>query len=218
MRENYHSHPDGSGSLLQPPGYNGKKPVNRFKTSAKRQVIQFAAFLFVAFTTQAFAQSYCAPNSEFVDGSGIVNVLIGTISNPTNLEENNYGNFTSQTTNIGQGVTQEFSIGLNTYGEYNVKIWADWNDNFIFDANEEVFNANSPDTPRATVTGAFTVPATAALGNHRLRIGIARLSDEPLIPCYIGGAAAFEDYTVNVLTAPSCMRLQPLLTVIQVQV
>jgi hypothetical protein len=204
MRENYHSHPDGSGSLLQPPGYNGKKPVNRFKTSAKRQVIQFAAFLFVAFTTQAFAQSYCAPNSEFVDGSGIVNVLIGTISNPTNLEENNYGDFTSQTTNIGQGVTQEFSIGLNTYGEYNVKIWADWNDNFIFDANEEVFNANSPDTPRATVTGAFTVPATAALGNHRLRIGIARLSDEPLIPCYIGGAAAFEDYTVNVLTAPSC--------------
>jgi hypothetical protein len=203
MKENYHLLPDVCWGYNTSPGNENESFVSWLVTSGKKVRLLFT-LLFLGATTQTVAQTYCVPNSPYVDGDGIVNVAIGTINNLTNREENNYGDFSSQTVSIGQGVTQTFSIGLNTYGEYNVKIWIDWNNNLTFDANEEIYDTDSPGTPRATVTGAFTVPVSAALGSHRLRIGIVNIFNGEAAPCYTGEAAAFEDYTVNVTTAPSC--------------
>jgi len=191
--------------------FNAALPNNRCKvflgslsSITTKSVIQIFAVFLLAATPQVFAQSYCAPSPTYADGDGIVNVTIGTINNATYLEENNYGDFTDQTVSIGQGVTQAISIGLNTYSAYNVKIWVDWNNNFTFDTNEEVYDINSPGTPRATVTGFFTVPLTATQGNHRLRIGAVATYNGPAVPCYTESNAAYEDYTVNVTAAPSC--------------
>jgi len=155
--------------------------------------------------TYAFYSGICIPASPYVNGTGITNVAIGSINNTTGLETTNYGDFSSQIVNIGQGVTQQFSVTFNTFDVYNVKLWVDWNDNLTFDEGEEVFSGATPTGSPATITGTFTVPVTAALGNHRLRIGgMVSWSGQPL-PCattaYYG---VYEDYTVNVTTPPSC--------------
>jgi len=165
-----------------------------------------AAFLFLLSGTAGFAQatSYCAPGTQDVDGQGITNVTIGTINNTTTTENGNYGNFSAQAASIGQGAIQQFSISLFTIEGYDTRIWVDWNDDFTFAESELVFNTISPYATRATVTGTFTVPLTAALGNHRLRIGIVPEWAGIATPCYTGDWGAFEDYTVNVIPAPSC--------------
>jgi len=152
-----------------------------------------------------FYNGLCIPSSLFVNGGGITNVAIGSINNTTTTEPSNYGNFSAQVVNIGQGVTQMFSITLNTFDAFNVKIWVDWNDNLTFDEGEEVYSGVSDATATAVLSGTFTVPATATLGNHRLRIGgMAAWSGVPT-PCSTNQYySVFEDYTINVTTPPTC--------------
>ncbi|KGO87035.1 hypothetical protein Q765_07420 [Flavobacterium rivuli WB 3.3-2 = DSM 21788] len=149
---------------------------------------------------------FCTPAPEYVDGAGITNVTIGTLNNTTDLENSNYGNFTNLVTTVGQGVTQPFSITLNVYDRYHVKVWVDWNDDLDFtDANEEVYSGTSPSRETTTVFGTFLVPVTAALGNHRLRVGVSPNFENNPDSCF-GNVTygAVEDYTINVTTPPSC--------------
>ncbi|MXN92716.1 T9SS sorting signal type C domain-containing protein [Flavobacterium sp. Sd200] len=146
----------------------------------------------------------CIPTTNYGDGQGITNVTIGSINNTTVAETNQYGDYSAQIVNIGQGVSQPFSISLFTYNAYNIKIWVDWNDNLVFDANEEVYSGVSPNTQTGVLTGTFLVPATAPLGQHRLRIGGAPSYNALPTPCSTIYTGAFEDYTVNVTLPPSC--------------
>ena len=154
--------------------------------------------------TYRFYSGVCIPAALYSNGAGITNVNIGSIYNTTTYEDSFYGNYGSQIVNIGQGVIQHFSVTLNVFNAYNLKIWVDWNDNLIFDTDEEVFSGVSQNTENALVSGSFTVPATATLGNHRLRIGGVPESDAPATPCYNGPYGTFEDYTINVTVPPSC--------------
>jgi len=160
---------------------------------------------FSEWVTTSLYNGVCIPDIEYFGGNGIVNFTTGTINNTTEAEEGNYGNYSSQVVNIGQGVTQPFSIGLDASGSYNTKIWVDWNNDLDFDdEGEEVYDTDSPERPFATLNGTFVVPLNAAMGNHRLRIGIIDINSAPVTPCFSGYYAAFEDYTVNVIAAPSC--------------
>jgi len=147
----------------------------------------------------------CIPTTNYGDGQGITNVTIGSINNTTVAETAQYGNYSAQIVNIGQGVTQPFSISLFTYSAYNIKIWVDWNNDLDFnDAGEEVYAGVSPNTQTGILTGTFLVPATAALGQHRLRIGGAPSYNAQPTPCSTVQTGAFEDYTVNVTLPPTC--------------
>ena len=181
------------------------KPVGLFKSVAAKKLLLSVILLII--NTPLIAQnSICVPSSPYVDGNGITNVIIGTINNPTELETDNYGNYSNQAANVGQGVTQIFSITLNTFDSYLVKIWIDWNNDFIFEANEEeVYSATSDRTGTAILNGNFTVPANTELGNHRLRIGGIINWADGLTPCSTGEFyTVFEDYTINVTVPPSC--------------
>ena len=152
-----------------------------------------------------FYSGICIPSSSYVGGTGITNVAIGSINNTTGLETNNYGNYSGQTVNIGQGVTQQFSITLNVFDAYNVKIWVDWNDNLTFDENEEVYTGTSDANATTVLNGSFIVPATTTLGNHRLRIGVTANWNGAPTPCNTDAySTAYEDYTVNVTNPPTC--------------
>ena len=201
-------------SPFSPPGSVEKLSKSRGK--ATHRLLQYltgsktlAALFLILTATASFAQNtaYCIPNTGNVDGQGITNVTIGTLTNTTTREAGNYGDFSAlAAASVARGAAQPFSIGLFTSGEgYITKVWADWNNDFTFDDSEVVYNTVSPYTTRATLNGTLTVPVTAALGNHRLRVGILpEWQGTAPTPCFTGDWGAFEDYTINVLPAPSC--------------
>jgi hypothetical protein len=49
------------------------------------------------------------------------------------------------------------------------------------------------------------IPITTNLGNYRMRIGGTDEDAGPNSPCYAGSYGTFEDYTLQVIEAPSCM-------------
>ncbi|KGO84881.1 hypothetical protein Q765_19125 [Flavobacterium rivuli WB 3.3-2 = DSM 21788] len=158
---------------------------------------------FSTWVTYAFFAGYCTPAPTSVDNQGIINVTIGTINNTTVAEPGRYGDYTAQIVNVGQGVTQPFSITLGTGYTYDTRMWIDWNDDLDFnDEGEQVFSTESSNANPVTLTGSFTVPANAILGNHRIRIG--GQDNGPTTPCYTGSYGTFEDYTINVTLPPAC--------------
>jgi len=205
MKKNYNLLPKAPHNLLWRLGGNenpddGCSPP----TFAKKSSLLFTAMLFMFATVQTFAQTaYCTPAPSSVDGIGITNVSIGSINNATVAEPGNYGNYSAQIVNIGQGVVQPFVITFSTGYSYDTKIWVDWNNDFDFtDAGEEVYSGTSTNANPVLLSGTITVPATATLGNHRLRIG--GQDNGPAMPCYTGTYGSFEDYTINVTLPPSC--------------
>ncbi|WP_417876775.1 beta strand repeat-containing protein, partial [Winogradskyella sediminis] len=148
--------------------------------------------------------NYCTPVPTSVDGSGITNVTIGTINNTTGEEAGNYGDYSAQSTDVIQGQETTFSITYATGYEYNTKIWIDYNNNGEFDdLGEEVYSGTSDNNNPTTLNGNFTIPVSALLGQHRLRIGSSEGEGfgGTVIPCYTGPYGAYEDYTINVIAA-----------------
>ncbi|MXN92715.1 T9SS sorting signal type C domain-containing protein [Flavobacterium sp. Sd200] len=167
----------------------------------------FATLFLVLGSAAGFAQEdYCNAATTYVDGQGITNVTIGSINNNTGIERDNYGDYTDQVVNIGRGATYNVSIRLETTIAYSVKVWIDWNNNFVFENSEQVFTSISGDVPSDVVSGNFTVPAGATLGNHRMRVGALVQWAGIVQPCPGEfDSAAYEDYTVNVTTPPTCL-------------
>jgi hypothetical protein len=163
---------------------------------------------FSTWSTHTFYTGYCVPAPQYVDGDGIINFTLGNINNNTEAEDNQYGDYSAQVTNIGQGVAQPFSVVFNTGYTYDAKIWVDWNNDFDFDdEGEEVYFGSVSNQTPVTLSGVITVPENAALGNHRLRIGgLDNGGDdgENVVPCFSGGYGSYEDYTINVTTPPAC--------------
>ncbi|MGH2667173.1 choice-of-anchor J domain-containing protein [Flavobacterium sp.] len=152
-----------------------------------------------SFTTAA-APCFCAPNPSSVDGSGITNVTIGTINNTTGTETNNYGDFSAMVTNVYQGLNTPISITYQTGYTYETKVWIDWNNDYDFeDVGEEIFSGTSTADNPTTLTIPYSIPVTAPLGNHRMRIG--GVDSGPITPCYEYSYGSFEDYTINVAVA-----------------
>jgi hypothetical protein len=157
----------------------------------------------------SFFTGYCTPAPSSVDGTGITNVSMGTVNNTTGAETGNYGNYSAQVVSAAQGLPLTINITYATGYTYNTWAWVDWNDDLDFnDANEEQYLGESSSTNPTVFTGTLNVPVSAALGNHRLRIGGADSglgTTSPSNPCYTGAYGTFEDYTINVIAAPSCL-------------
>lgn len=147
---------------------------------------------------------YCTPTPTSVDGSGITNVTLGTISNATGAEPGRYGDYSVMTTTATQLSTVNFSVTFATGFTYDTMIWVDWNNDGDFvDAGEQVYTGTSAATNPTTLSGSFVVPASAVIGNHRVRIG--GVDAGPPTPCYTGSYGTYEDYTINVLASGPCV-------------
>jgi hypothetical protein len=148
---------------------------------------------------------YCVPAPSTVDGSGITNVTIGTINNTTGSEVGNYGNYTNLSTDLNEGGTVPFSITYQTGYTYGTKIWIDFNkDGDFVDVGEQVYLGLSTSANPTTLSGSITLPIGIPSGITRMRIGGTDTDSGPSTPCYTGSWGTFEDYTVNIIAAPSC--------------
>lgn len=131
-----------------------------------------------------------------------IHSLVGTIGTATGTE-GSYSNFTAfgpYTMNAGQSYNFSMS-SLTSAGSYNnsMAIFIDYNRNGSFaDAGEMAFAPAATQLGPHTVTGSFTIPATALNGQTRMRV----VCLETLITssASISSWGEFEDYMLNIVS------------------
>ena len=154
---------------------------------------------------------YCVPAPTSVDGNGISNVTFGMgdymVNNDT--PKATYADFSSMIGAAQVGVESTIAITLETGFTYNTYVWVDFDNSLSFDADEVICYGESSSANPTTLTLSFVVPSTQALGDFRMRIGSADsgLGSDPETanPCYTGAYGCFQDYTLRLLEAPTCL-------------
>lgn len=158
---------------------------------------------------------YCINTINFncTDGDVITNVTVGTINNSTTCGNatTGYTNYSGSVTppvfNIGATIPVSVSVGPSGDGWLyeSVGVWIDYNKNGVFDQAE--YNYIGTGLNQA-VTGSITIPATAVVGNTRMRVVVAASAADSFGHQFACGPVAannnygeMEDYTVTI--APS---------------
>ncbi len=141
--------------------------------------------------------SYCDSDGQDANYEHIANVTLNTINNTTG-SNGGYGDFTNLSTDLEQG--QSYNISLTPdfpgtiYDEYWM-VWIDYNQDYVFDANELAFDAGSLSS--TTVTGSISIDANAPLGATRMRVQM-KWDAAPTGPCESFSYGEVEDYMVNI--------------------
>ena len=160
---------------------------------------------------KSFHIGYCVPAPSSVDNNGISNVTFGmgdyVVNNDT--PKATYADYSNLVGAVQQGVESTIAITFKTSYTYNTYVWVDLDNSLSFDADEVVCYGESTSSNPTTLTLSFVIPTTQALGDFALRIGSADsgLGSDPTAadPCYTGTYGCFQDYTLRVLEAPSCL-------------
>ena len=133
--------------------------------------------------------------SNFTTTGG--NTNINNSSSGTGASWSNY--YGSYSASYYAGSTVNFTITIAGGGIHGSAIWVDWNQNGMFESDERVYNTSSyTSSPH---TGSFTIPASVAAGDYRMRIVSDYYGSNPNNP-YEGNTGEFEDYKLTV-TIPS---------------
>ena len=153
---------------------------------------------------------YCVPAPVSVDNNGISNVTFGMGDNVVNNDtpKATYADYSSQIGAVQAGVESSIAITFKTSYTYNTYVWVDLDNSLSFEASEVICYGESSNSNPTTLTLNFTIPATQATGDFRMRIGSADSGMASLAqadPCYTSSYACFQDYTLRVLEAPSCL-------------
>jgi len=167
----------------------------------------------VAMLGSSYAQAqYCAAGPTSLADSEIYSVVLNgdntdityTVDS-TNCAVFGVRDLTEQSADVTQGNSYSITIEGNScsgsfYGG-NVRVWVDWNDDFVFDNATESLGQFSYFGGPVTNNINFTVPAAPA-GPHRMRV----ILNEGAVPT--SGCATFQwgsaqDYTL-VVTAAAC--------------
>ncbi|MFP4846072.1 choice-of-anchor D domain-containing protein [Winogradskyella sp. PE311] len=162
-----------------------------------RYALLVCAFLFTSFS---FAQ-YCASNGNSTADEYIGRVQLGaTIDNSTGagITSTGYSNYTGIIGNVTRSTAYTITITPTwvgpTYSE-GYSVWVDYNqDDDFADPGEQVYTRTA--TTTTPVSGSFTIPVTATLGNTRMRVSMAYNT----IPASCGSFSfgEVEDYTLNI--------------------
>lgn len=141
-------------------------------------------------------------------GDQIDAIKINNISSPNSsgCSSGGYGGvFSSPNWLFVPGATNTVSmtVGGGSYDE-GAAIWIDLNQNGAYESNEQVWASS---TYGSSLSGTFTIPATALSGNTKMRVRCAwdqTLSSGDMCSSSIGwGYGETEDYNVTICTPPS---------------
>ena len=147
--------------------------------------------------TTTISKINCQPSADCSFGDGLNLFQLGTIDNSSACE--GYGDFTNLTTNLLVDSTNILTLQSDWDPQY-INIWIDFNDNFVFEANELIINDFQFGT--SLVNTDLIIPISATLGSHVLR---AKTSDStvPLDACVESTYGETEDYMVNITAVAS---------------
>ncbi|MEO1032033.1 MAG: choice-of-anchor J domain-containing protein [Bacteroidota bacterium] len=149
---------------------------------------------------------YCTVTGDTFFGTSITLVDFGDINNSTGVGSG-YDDFTSQSTSVTRGESEDLTVNLDTAGNFRVYsyAWIDWNKDGDFDDIGETYDlGEAEDTengPTSNSPLSISVPVDAALGDTRLRILCQYFpTNIPTNgPCDGSTDGEIEDYTVTVL-------------------
>jgi hypothetical protein len=154
--------------------------------------------------TAAATGCYCDSMPTSNDGNGIGNLQVATTDFASGGDLT-YEDFTGAPVDLGQGINSNVQITFETGYGYGVNIWIDLNDDLTFDSSENVY-ALDGETSNANPTthdASFVMPATAALGTHRMRIVTDDSEADATDPCNSSSWGVTIDVDVNII-AVSC--------------
>jgi hypothetical protein len=151
--------------------------------------------------TATIINSLCQPELLCEQGVGIFVLELGSIYNDTGCDPDGYGNYTNLLTDLSQGSSNDLTITTG-YGNVYVKVWIDFNDNFLFDQDEVVVNdyviASGQGAGSYTETMLLDIPDNANLGEHIMRVKTNYNENVPEDACESTMFGEAEDYTVNI--------------------
>ncbi|WP_298138171.1 T9SS type A sorting domain-containing protein [Flavobacterium sp.] len=153
-----------------------------------------------SFTTSATG-CYCTSVPSSNDGNGITNVQLGTTNFPTT--DVVYFDHSATTVTMSQGVSNNVQITFATGYTYDTNIWIDFNNDFDFNDAGELVQTGiaSTNANPTTLNASFVMPASAALGVHKMRIGTSDFGQVPPNTCYSGAYGVTLDFSVNIVVA-----------------
>lgn len=146
--------------------------------------------------------SNCIPAASCANGHEIKMVQVGDMTNESACSEGGYGDYVNMVAEMPIGVTQDFTISAS-YGNQFVKVWIDFNDDFVFDANEVVSDFEVADGQSAgsfTQSEPLTIPTGSLTGEHLMRVKlswIVPMDDGSACDDIVQGGET-EDYMANV--------------------
>ena len=141
----------------------------------------------------------CQPFLDCSLGDGFRLVSVAEINNASQCE--GYGDFTDQIANLAPGSTNSITFTTG-YGDQNVKVWIDFNDDSTF-SNDELVVPNFVIAPGQgagtyTQTVDLVIPNGAAIGEHRMRAKSNWQAPVPADACEETEYGETEDYTANI--------------------
>ncbi|MEQ9188569.1 MAG: GEVED domain-containing protein [Cryomorphaceae bacterium] len=159
---------------------------------------------FITFTYDA----YCAPSyttgcsvgdqvQNFSTTGGTTNIT----NNGSGCSANNYGDYTSLVHTQAFGDTVNFSVQSGATYAQGFTIWVDWNENYVYESNELMWNSGTAST--AAFTGSFVIPFAISQGPRTMRVRAvyAGVTSDPC--AFFNAYGEVEEYTIDV-TSPYC--------------
>jgi hypothetical protein len=143
----------------------------------------------------------CAPTGNCSLGDGLTRFSIGTIDNTSGCSSNGFGDFTNLNTELGID-TQVDVTARSGFANQLLSVWIDYNDNFVFEADELVIFDFPLPSSGTNYTTTYTIPNNLGLvGTHLLRARVGWETSEGTIndPCVDFTWGETEDYTVTIL-------------------
>ena len=138
--------------------------------------------------------AYCESKGSNFSYEWIAQVELGTFTNTSTGAA--YSDFTSSTINVNAGETYNLTLtpgfASTTYNEY-WKIWIDYNNDTIFDANELAYDCGA--LSKVAVTGTITIPSDIT-GVRRMRISMKY--DGTQTACETFSYGEVEDYNITI--------------------
>ena len=149
----------------------------------------------VNITTLGSTLNYCASQGNNTNDEWIQRVQLGSINNNSG-NNGGYANYTNLSTTLVKGTSNTITITpawSGTVYREAYRVWIDYNQDGDFnDAGELVYNRSR--TSASSVSGSFTVPASALNGATRMRVSM-KYNASPT-PCETFTYGEVEDYTV----------------------
>ncbi len=141
----------------------------------------------------------CAPSMDCSLGDGLQLFQLGDINNESSCE--GYGDFTDQSTDVELGET--YGVTMTTgWGSQYVRIWVDYNDDFNFTLDELILDnyviADGSGQGSYTETTSVTIPISATLGEHLMRVKTNWNAGVPDDACELTTYGETEDYMINI--------------------
>ncbi|MGB1042204.1 MAG: GEVED domain-containing protein [Tenacibaculum sp.] len=143
----------------------------------------------------------CKSNGNGDSDISTTNVTFGNINNTSTKETAGYSDFTAMSTEVIKGETYQLSTNVNTAGQSTkTYAWIDWNQNCVFDADEQYDLGTLSNATGATSNSGLniTIPADALTGSTTLRVTTKNSAKGDPMSCELDFDGEVEDYTITI--------------------